>query len=45
MSRVPVTLACWDYDRTRALEDGTVGVPEALHAWGAPPELRVGRSA
>lgn len=26
MSRVPVTLACWDYDRTRALEDGTVTV-------------------
>jgi len=26
-------------------EDGTVGVPEVLHAWGAPPELRVGRSA
>ena len=24
MSRVPITLACWDYDRTRALEDGTV---------------------
>ena len=26
MSRVPITLACWDYDRTRALEDGTVAV-------------------
>lgn len=27
MSRgVPITLACWDYDRTRALEDGTVPV-------------------
>ena len=24
MSRVPLTLACWDYDRTRALADGTV---------------------
>ena len=24
MTRVPVTLACWDYDRTRALADGTV---------------------
>ncbi|NMH96899.1 ABC transporter substrate-binding protein [Pseudonocardia acidicola] len=24
MSTVPVTLACWDYDRTRALADGTV---------------------
>lgn len=24
MSRVPITLACWDYDRTRALADGTV---------------------
>lgn len=24
MSRVPITLACWDYDRTRALEDDTV---------------------
>jgi 4,5-dihydroxyphthalate decarboxylase len=22
--RVPITLACWDYDRTRALADGTV---------------------
>ena len=26
MGRLPVTLACWDYDRTRALEDGTVAV-------------------
>ena len=26
MSRVPISLACWDYDRTRALEDGTVTV-------------------
>ncbi|MEJ2865567.1 ABC transporter substrate-binding protein [Actinomycetospora flava] len=24
--RQPITLACWDYDRTRALEDGTVAV-------------------
>jgi 4,5-dihydroxyphthalate decarboxylase len=24
MSRLPLTLACWDYDRTRALADGTV---------------------
>ncbi|SFO55680.1 4,5-dihydroxyphthalate decarboxylase [Pseudonocardia ammonioxydans] len=24
MSRVPITLACWDYDRTRALSDGRV---------------------
>ncbi|WP_028933570.1 4,5-dihydroxyphthalate decarboxylase [Pseudonocardia spinosispora] len=24
MSRIPITLACWDYDRTRALADGTV---------------------
>ncbi|MEU6698728.1 ABC transporter substrate-binding protein [Pseudonocardia sp. NPDC046786] len=24
MSRVPLSLACWDYDRTRALADGTV---------------------
>ena len=24
MERVPLTLACWDYDRTRALIDGTV---------------------
>jgi len=24
MSRVPVTLACWDYDRTQALADGSV---------------------
>jgi seryl-tRNA synthetase len=23
-------------------DDGTVGVPEVLVAWGAPPELRVG---
>jgi seryl-tRNA synthetase len=23
-------------------DDGTVGVPEVLRAWGAPPELRVG---
>lgn len=22
--RIPITLACWDYDRTRALADGTV---------------------
>lgn len=26
MSRVPITLACWDYDRTRALESGKVQV-------------------
>ena len=26
MTRVPITLACWDYDRTRALADGTVRV-------------------
>ncbi len=26
MSRVPLTLACWDYDRTRPLRDGTVRV-------------------
>ena len=24
MSRLPLTLACWNYDRTRALADGTV---------------------
>ena len=24
MARLPVTLACWDYDRTRALSDGRV---------------------
>lgn len=24
MTRVPLTLACWDYDRTRAMADGTV---------------------
>jgi 4,5-dihydroxyphthalate decarboxylase len=24
MSRLPITLACWDYDRTRALADGSV---------------------
>ena len=24
MSRLPLSLACWDYDRTRALADGTV---------------------
>lgn len=24
MAKLPVTLACWDYDRTRALADGTV---------------------
>ena len=29
MSRVPFSLACWDYDRTRALADGTVR-PEGL---------------
>lgn len=27
--RVPVTLACWDYDRTQALAEGTV-VPEGI---------------
>jgi 4,5-dihydroxyphthalate decarboxylase len=26
MSRVPLTVACWDYDRTRALREGTVQV-------------------
>jgi 4,5-dihydroxyphthalate decarboxylase len=26
MARIPLTLACWDYDRTRALADGRVGV-------------------
>ena len=26
MARVPLTIACWDYDRTRALMDGRVGV-------------------
>lgn len=29
MSRVPISLACWDYDRTRALADGTVR-PEGI---------------
>jgi hypothetical protein len=29
MSRVPLSLACWDYDRTRALADGSVR-PEGL---------------
>jgi 4,5-dihydroxyphthalate decarboxylase len=29
MSRLPFTLACWDYDRTRALADGSV-VPDGL---------------
>ena len=24
MPKLPLTLACWDYDRTRALADGTV---------------------
>jgi seryl-tRNA synthetase len=24
------------------LEDGSVRLPEMLHAWGAPPALRVG---
>jgi seryl-tRNA synthetase len=26
-------------------EDGSINVPEVLHAWGAPPELRVGARA
>jgi seryl-tRNA synthetase len=26
-------------------EDGTVAIPEVLHAWGAPPVLRVGQAA
>ena len=26
MTALPLTLACWDYDRTRALQDGRVGV-------------------
>jgi 4,5-dihydroxyphthalate decarboxylase len=26
MTRIPITLACWDYDRTQALADGTVTV-------------------
>ena len=26
-------------------EDGSVEVPEVLHAWGAPAELRVGARA
>jgi 4,5-dihydroxyphthalate decarboxylase len=26
MAQVPLTLACWDYDRTRALQDGRVQV-------------------
>jgi seryl-tRNA synthetase len=26
-------------------EDGTVAIPEVLHAWGAPPVLRVGEAA
>jgi 4,5-dihydroxyphthalate decarboxylase len=29
MSRLPVTLACWDYDRTRSLADGSI-VPDGL---------------
>lgn len=29
MSRLPISLACWDYDRTRALADGSVR-PEGL---------------
>src|SRR5262245_3680845 len=24
MSRLPLTFACWDYDRTRAVQDGRV---------------------
>ena len=37
MSRVPLTLACWDYDRTRPLRDGTVrvdGVDLKGWVWG-----------
>jgi 4,5-dihydroxyphthalate decarboxylase len=26
MSKLPLTIACWDYDRTRAIMDGRVGV-------------------
>ncbi|HZH81950.1 MAG TPA: hypothetical protein VFD87_02320, partial [Phototrophicaceae bacterium] len=26
MAKTRLTLACWDYDRTRALQDGRVGV-------------------
>ncbi|MEO8113745.1 MAG: ABC transporter substrate-binding protein, partial [Phenylobacterium sp.] len=29
MSKLPLTLACWDYDRTRALADGRVS-PEGI---------------
>ncbi|HEY5210939.1 MAG TPA: ABC transporter substrate-binding protein [Stellaceae bacterium] len=29
MSRIKLTLACWNYDRTRALQDGTVA-PEGI---------------
>jgi 4,5-dihydroxyphthalate decarboxylase len=29
MARLPLTLACWDYDRTRALQDGIVQ-PEGI---------------
>ena len=29
MSRLPLTLACWDYDRTRAIQDGSIQ-PEGI---------------
>ena len=29
MTKLPITLACWDYDRVRALQDGTVA-PEGV---------------
>ena len=29
MARLPLTLACWNYDRTRGLADGTVR-PEGI---------------
>lgn len=38
MSRLPLTLACWDYDRTRALADGRVQ-PEGIDLNFLPLEV------
>lgn len=41
VSRLPLTIGCWDYDRTRALADGRIGVEgcEITYLTLAPEEV------
>jgi len=44
MSRLPITVATWDYDRVRALTDGRVAIGTCAKGRPVPPHRASARA-